>query len=91
MNNVIFRIRKIEYVLVLVMITFSFFSCTRTQNCECKTYSIAYYPDGSAYDQIETTSFAVKGSKNENKTQCEIIQSNQLQSNGYTTECSVLK
>jgi hypothetical protein len=64
-------------------------SCTRTQKCECSTSSIAYDPNGSAYDNIEISSFTVKGSKSENKTQCDIIKSNQIQGNGYTTECEV--
>lgn len=84
---------KRSFKLILFITGFILFttSCVKTRKCECNTYSIAYSPDGSAYDNIETTSFTVKGSTSENKTQCDVIKSNQPQTNGYTTECSVKK
>lgn len=81
-------------IKILLFISFSSIllsSCVKTQKCECTTSSIAYDPNGSAYDKLETSSFTVKGTKSENKTQCDVIKSNQPQDNGYTTTCEVKK
>lgn len=88
-SNLIFMKRRSKLILLMIGSILFTSSCVKTRKCECNTYSIAYYPDGSAYDNIETSSFTVKGSNSENKTQCDVIKSNQPQTNGYTTECSV--
>lgn len=80
-----------KFILLSLILSLTIISCKRTQNCECTTTSIAYDSNGSAYDKIEISSFSVNGSKKENKTQCEIIQTNQIQDNGYTTTCEVKK
>lgn len=87
----LFMKRDSKFILLLAVLIFFATSCVKTRKCECNTYSIAYSPDGSAYDNIETTAYTVKGTTSENKTQCDVIQTNQPQTNGYTTECSVKK
>lgn len=82
---------SIKYIVLLSSCTFIITSCVKTQKCECTTSSIAYDPNGSAYDKLEITSFSVKGTKSENKTQCDVIKSGQPQDNGYTTTCEVKK
>lgn len=81
----------INFLILLISSTVLISSCVKIQKCECSTNSIAYDQNGSAFNKIETNSYVVKGTKNENKAQCDVIKSNQQQGNTYTTECQLQK
>ena len=63
-------------------------SCSKVRNCECKTTWVEYTEFGAA-DREETTSFPVKGTKKDAKTECDIIATNQDNIEGHYTLCSV--
>lgn len=65
-------------------------SCSKVRNCECKTTWVDYTEFG-AVNREEITSFPVKGSKKDAKTECDIIATNQDKVEGYYTLCTVKK
>lgn len=77
-------------ILTLTLATTSLFSCKRTQSCECKT-TWETYNTGSTVTHEEIVAYPVKGTKKENKTQCDIIKTNQQNATEYAVNCSVKK
>lgn len=63
-------------------------SCKRTQKCECKT-TWETYEFGMTQTHEDITSYPVKGTKKENKTQCDIIKSGLPQEDGFYSTCEV--
>jgi hypothetical protein len=79
--------KKLNILLLLSIIIFGF-SCQKIRNCECKTTWVDYTTWGNV-NKEKVVAYPVKGTKKEAKTQCDILATNQANTDGYYTTCEV--
>ena len=83
-----------KYLLIstLFISTLIVSSCKKTQNCECKTTWTTYDMFGQ-HNHEETYAYTLKGTKSDNKTECDAIKTNLTSENqdGYYTTCEIKK
>lgn len=63
-------------------------SCVKRRNCECKTTWVEYTQYGPV-EREKIVGYPLKGTKNNAKTECDIIKTNQNNVDGFYTTCSL--